>query len=271
MNLPMTWQRFAKMLFQLEDADPGYMMLARVDWSVPQKQRFMAGWCAFYNPGIAAKASMYRGHEFWEYLRTQYPIAKRASERRHFRGAAGLRAINSWEQKFVNPERMVLHMQGDTYFDVKNAAKTVVQIGEYFVWKFADVQERVFRIPCHFAPEAAKYSPKVPQQGAKLIDFKKTVGETYDMISDYLNAARMKAPPWYDRPMNMQEAETVACVYKQYRHGKWCPFSRTAKATRSLLATPSEAGEQILLALHQETGIQRGGMQAWQQQVLDSL
>ena len=267
----MSWQRFAKTLFKMEDADPGYMMLARANIPTEQKQRFMTGWVTFYNPGIAAAASEKEGAAFWQYLLDNYKTAKRASERRHFRGAQGMTALNGWRRQFKDPALMTTWMQGKDYFEVARQGKAVARVGAYFVWKYADVQERVFRIPCHFPPEAAKYSPKVPQQGAKLIDPKATVLETYDMIADYLNGLGYKSPPWYDRPLNMQEAETVCCVFKQYKHGKWAPGTRTAKATNSLLATPSDTAEIMLKALHSHSGVSRHKMLQWATDTLDQL
>jgi len=267
----MTWQDFGKLVFEIEDADPGYMLLERAPISTDQKQRFLAAWVTFYNPGIAAKACQYSGSNFWTYLQQQYPTAKRASERRHFRGAAGRKALGRWQLMFPAPERMSQSMFGKDYFEVRAKAKSVPQIGDYFIWKLADVQERVFRLPCHFPREAAKFSPKVPQQGARMIEPYMEIADTYDLISKHLNKVLDKAPPRYDRPYNMQEAETVCCVYKQYRHHKWVPYSRTAKATRSLLATPSSVGDIMLEALHQKTGIQRKDMDQWQQNILTSL
>ena len=49
---PMTWMKFGKLLFKLEDADPGYILLARANINEDQKKRFMTAWCAFYNPLI---------------------------------------------------------------------------------------------------------------------------------------------------------------------------------------------------------------------------
>lgn len=51
------WRKFASMLFHLEDADPGYMLLKRADLSYDQKLRYVLAWCTYYNPGIAAIAS----------------------------------------------------------------------------------------------------------------------------------------------------------------------------------------------------------------------
>ena len=86
---------------------------------------------------------------------------------------------------------------------------------------------------------------------------------TYTRIPRHLNSLGMKSPPWYDRGMLMQESETVCCVYKQYRNGKWMPYTRTAKATNSLLATPSKTGEEMLASLHSMTNVPRKEMKEW--------
>lgn len=269
----MLWPEFATQLFAYEDADPMYYALQRADLPTPQKMRFMVGWCTYYHPGIAACASQYTGHKFWSYLTQQYATAPRASERRHFRGQAGLKALSAWRYLFPAPEKMVEHMQGDTYFDVREKAKTVPQIGQYFVWKFADVQERVFGIPCSFH-EAARYSPKVPQEGAKLISQKWTIEETYTQIAKWLNQQlKAGAPPRYDRPYNMQEAETVCCVYHQYVGGSYWPMSRTAKAIIRLRAYRSSVSdhliEQFRVASHKVFNNPDIDLVTWARQVLD--
>lgn len=259
----MTWKAFARKLFELEDSDPIYMSLGRADIPVYQKKRFMAAWVTFYNPGVAAKASELSSDKYWPYIYKIFPTAKRGSERRHFRGAQGHDALDSWQKMFPLPSKMVDYMEGKNYFEVKKNAETVLRIGPYFVFKFADVQERVFRKPCYFPPEAAAHSPDVPQQGAKLIFPDKTVLQAYNTIADYMNDEGMKSPPWYDRPMNMQEAETVCCVMKQYLHGKWAPYTRTAKAVKSLLATPSDTAEGMLSEICQRVGTKRKNIGAW--------
>lgn len=247
------WRPFATRLFATEDADPGYILLARADLPTPQKMRFMAAWATYYNVGIAAKASQLSGLKFWDYLDAQYATAKRSSERRHFRGAAGLKALAQWREMFPKPEYMVQSMMGSTYFRVREHAKAVPQIGPYFVWKFADVQERVFRVPCDFTG-SEKYSPKVPQEGAKLIDRYHNITHVYKLIVEHLNAhignnMLHQAPPWHDRPYNVQEAETVCCIFHQYESGGYWWNSRTAKAVRRLLSEPCSAADALLEGL----------------------
>lgn len=267
----MNWQQFAIELFTTEDSDPGYQILARLPVPIQNKKRFMVAWVTFYNLGLAAKASELSGEAFWKYIYTVYPTAKRNSERRHFRGQAGLKAIDTWWKMFPMPSKMVDYMEGKDYFEVRENAKTVPQFGDYFVWKWADVQERVFRTPCIFPDKAAACSPKVPQQGAKIIRPDWTILNTYNLIAHWMNSKGMKSPPWYDRPMNMQEAETVCCVYKQYKKGKWCSYSRTAKAVRSLLATPSDTAELALQEIASRIGVTSIGLEAWQNSVLAKL
>lgn len=240
------WQIFAEKLFRLEDADPMYYALERVDFPLDYKYRFMVGWITYYHPGIAASAARYTGERFWSELVSHYATAKRASERRHFRGEAGMKALKAWSILWPEPERMIPSLFGSTYFEVRSKARVVPQIGDYFVWKLADVQERVFHVPCDFTG-AEKWSPKVPQEGAKLISTA-PIEQVYAMIVEQMQP-RM-SPPAYDRPINMQEAETVCCVYHQYRGGGYTYGSRTAKAHRRLSAYESQANEAMLDALH---------------------
>lgn len=266
----MPWKEFAVELFKLEDSDPIYYTVARTDIDLDQKKRFFIGWCTFYNPGIAAKASQYHGKNFWIYLRQVYATAKRASERRHFRGQAGMLAIDQWENKFVKPEKMMDYMMGDTYFEVKKHTDNVHQYGIYLTFKVGDFQERVLQIPCDFTG-AEPFTPKVPQLGAKLIAPHQTIKQTYDMITWYMNHKQILAPPFYDRATNLQESESVCCIFKQHSKGKWAPYTRTAKATNSFIATPSKTGEEMLLALHQKTKVSRKEMKQWAVEKLEQL
>lgn len=234
------WKAFATLLFKIEDADPGYMLLARAKLTEPQKLRYVLAWCTFYNPGLAAKASDYQGAKFYEYLRHVYPKAKRASERRHFRGAAGLKALDQWQALYPQPEAMVEACWGKSYLQVRKNMKHMAQMGDYFYWKLADIQDTVFNETVDFTG-CEQYMPKVPKQGAQ-------------MIGDYLNlwsldlimhdvtkhVSAMKHPFAPYRPLALQEAETVCCVYKQHVVGDYRFGYRTAKAVARLTAMLNE-------------------------------
>jgi hypothetical protein len=197
-------------------------VLERTPMSESKRMRFMVAWCTYYNPGIAAEACERTGGRFWDYLFTWYGHAQRASERRHFRGDAGLKALRSWERQFPQPEKMIEHLQGATYFEVKRKAETVPQIG--------------------------RYSPKVPQEGAKLIAPEASVADTYRAICAHLHQfpTASMSPPAHDRRMNMQEAETVCCVYHQMVGGGYWWHSRTAKAIMRLSKVPCNTSRAMI-------------------------
>ena len=241
------WRKFATTLFKLEEADPGYMLLARADIPHSQKLRYVLAWCTFYNPGLAAKASDYQGARFYEYLRSVYPTAKRASERRHFRGVAGLKALAQWQDLYPKPEAMVEACFGKTYLEVRKNMNHMAQMGDYFYWKLADIQDTVFGQPVDFTG-CERYMPKVPQQGAELIHdlewFAKDdrdpawLTDTMDAVTGFIKYK--KYPIKGDRRLALQEAETVCCVFKQHVAGDYRFGYRSAKAWGRLMAMKNE-------------------------------
>lgn len=239
------WRGFAKELFRYEEADPGYMLLKRAELTYEQKLRYVLAWCAFYNPGIAAVASEYRGAKFYEYLHSVYPTAQRASERRHFRGQAGIKALNQWQQRFPRPEDMIEACQGDTYLEVRKNMSNMAQMGDYFYWKLADIWDTVFDEPVDFTG-CERYMPKVPKQGAEIIHnltFKHVSPASpddpfwlKDTVSNITNhVAKIDYPVKGGRKLALQEAETVCCVFKQHVHGDYRLGFRSAKAWKRLV------------------------------------
>lgn len=242
-----TWQVFAENLFRTEDADPVYYAMARSGLDKDTLARFFVGWCTYYHPGVAADAAQHSGTRFWDTLQGWYETAPRATERRHFRGQAGLKALAAWQQKFPNPEDMVYAHFAPTYFECRRKLETLEQFGDYFYWKFADVQERVFQVPCSFQG-AASYSPKVPREGARLIHATAPIEAIYEKIVEQLRPRL--APPWYDRPIGIQEAETVCCVYHQMVGGGYEYYGhRTDKAFKRLTAALNPQRSPVAAAL----------------------
>lgn len=240
------WRTFATTLFKIEDADPGYMMLARAKLTEAQKKRYVVAWCTYYNPGIAAIASEKMGDYFWRYLVNMYPTAKRASERRHFRGQAGLKALADWSDSFRHPEEMVEACFGESYLDVRRNMQGMTQMGDYFYWKLADIQDTVFGEPCDFRG-CEKYMPKVPKEGALMIadlNYNTVGADPADLIrwavDDVTRHIRKLKHPLHTRALALQEAETVCCVFKQH-HGDYKLGYRTAKAVARVQSALTEA------------------------------
>lgn len=250
------WRKFAAQMFKLEDADPGYMLLARAKMDEAKKLRYILAWCTFYNPGLAARASDFQGAKFYEFLRYVYPHAKRASERRHFRGQAGLKALAQWQSLYPKPEDMVLACFASSYLQVRKNMSHMAQMGDYFFWKLADIQDTVFRKPVDFTG-CEKYMPKVPKQGADMIGDMENLF-TLEVIMGVVTAhvSKLAYPVKEGRKLALQEAETVCCVFKQHVVGDYKFGFRSAKAFKRLVSMKDETDTaQILL-----DGLYAGGI-----------
>lgn len=257
------WRKFAKVMFKLEDADPGYVLLKRAQLKHDQKLRYVLAWCTFYNPGIAAIASEYKGSEFYDYLISVYSTAKRASERRHFRGVAGLKALAQWRDRYPKPEAMVEACYAPTYMGVRTNMKPMAQMGDYFYWKLADVWDTVFDMPVDFT-NCERYMPKVPQQGAELImdregwirvDSRNWLPLCMNLITKHVQG--IDYPVKGGRRLALQEAETVCCVFKQHVVGDYRYGFRTVKAVRRFQAAQNEAPATVKALLG---GVWAGGV-----------
>lgn len=274
-DLTNDWRKFARALFALEDADPGYMLLHRAKLSYAQKLRYVLAWCTYYNPGIAAVASDYQGAEFYAYLRAEYATAKRASERRHFRGKAGLKALADWEREFPKPEAMIEACFADTYMGVRKNMSGMTQMGDYFYWKLADIQDTVFGKDVDFT-DCEQYMPKVPKQGAAIIHAMLEGTEPANLSHEELVEVMDKVTwtvgqyrhPFSNRRLALQEAETVCCVFKQHVVGDYKLGFRSAKAfnrLKSVLAEhPKHRTAKSLLA-----GLYDGGI--WDEKSLTEV
>ena len=245
------WRKFAEVMFKLEDADPGYMLLKRAELDRATKMRYVLAWCTYYNPGIAAVACQFQGAKFYEYLRHVFPSAKRASERRHFRGQAGQKALMQWQDLYPKPEAMIEATHGTSYIQVRKNMQHMAQMGDYFYWKLADIWDTVFDEPVDFTG-CEKYMPKVPQQGADMIGDQENLF-TLDIIMGVITAhvTKIDYPVKGGRKLALQEAETVCCVFKQHVVGDYQYGFRSAKAWKRLQGVegkPAAALREGLLA-----------------------
>lgn len=245
------WRKFAKLMFQLEDADPGYMLLKRAELDRDTKLRYVLAWCTYYNPGIAAVACQYQGAKFYDYLFSVYTKAQRASERRHFRGQAGHKALVQWKALYPMPEAMIEATHGASYLQVRKNMQHMAQMGDYFYWKLADIWDTVFDETVDFTG-CEQYMPKVPQQGAELIgDLENLFTLKHIMGVVTTHVTKIDYPVKEGRKLALQEAETVCCVFKQHASGSYKFGFRSAKTWKRLQGVegkPAEALRQGLLA-----------------------
>jgi len=245
------WRKFAEIMFRLEDADPGYMLLKRAELDQATKMRYVLAWCTYYNPGVAAVACQFQGAKFYEFLRHVFPSAKRASERRHFRGQAGQKALMQWQSLYPKPEAMIEATHGKSYLQVRKNMQHMAQMGDYFYWKLADIWDTVFDEVVDFTG-CEKHMPKVPKQGAYIIGDHLNLFTLEIIMGDITRHIKdIPYPVKGGRKLALQEAETVCCVFKQHVVGDYQYGFRSAKAWKRLNGVegkPAAALREGLLA-----------------------
>jgi hypothetical protein len=267
---------FGKHLIESGDLDPVYIALHEAKLEPTLLKRWLLVYWTFYHCGVASYIADADNVElFWERWSLAAsnldpaPISgrwPRGHERRHMRG---MNAVRCWEamagRYFEAPERFVdVTVPGPTTCrEVIKRVRDHVQFGPWIGFKVADMTERVLGTPVDFTnaevfifddPRKAallfwRLSQNQPE-GARPRD----EGKVLELAVHFLKEsfANHVAPPRNDRPIGLQEVETVLCKWKSHLNGHyplnndileiraglqpWCEHSETAR--RVLAAMP---------------------------------
>lgn len=273
---------FGKHLIISKDLDPVYVALRKLyNLGSFDKEKYnqlcrwlIAYWC-FYHCGFASYASEKDGKEFWETLMiaaknetlaptgTRWP---RGHERRHARGAQGIKMIEHLSYYGEQPQSMVSSIiyQAPSYEKTAEQIQTHTLFGPWISFKICDMIDRVLNIRMDFT-QAAVFMFKDPikaalilwRQQLKLPENAKPLSEkeTINGVVNYLTEQFKShlAPPLFDRPIGLQEIETILCKWKSHLNGhyplnndileisaalnEWAPYSETAKKMLSYMPT----------------------------------
>lgn len=223
------WAEFTDKLMTTFDLDPIYVILSATEMSEDVLKRWMLAYWCYYSSGpasyIAEQADFYAAMREGFQGEGQYP---RGHERRHFRGSAGWEAI-AYLETFGPPEKVVDYIYDGGPLDYQSVAARAMKFklfGPWIAWKICDMGERVFCIDVDFS-NADLNMYKDPVQGAALYRFgdwrhpikpaevQSAVAEALWEMSGYL------APPYLDRPLNVQEIETCFCKFKAHVKGHY--------------------------------------------------
>jgi len=225
----MNYVEFGKILLDTYDLDPLYVVLAQTSWKESTMFKFLLGYWTFYSAGVACSLANTPSKNYYKYMRELDRVrAPRGHERRHMRGAIFQNTVKGYED-FGAPEKVVERMiMGDTFQCVSNSVQHFKGYGPWISWKIADMKERVLQIPVDFGDaEIGVY--RDPVKGAALIHFgdqkHPITTEEVHHVFEYMapKFRQYKAPPYQDRPLNMQELETICCKYKSYINGHYPP------------------------------------------------
>jgi hypothetical protein len=226
---------FGNALLRTGDLDPIYIMLHRAGLVRHLLLRWcLAYWC-FYHAGTACRIVDAHSLDFWRQMRRadreKWP---RGTERRHFRGAASAKSIEYLACRFPDPSVAVYAVIAPTFSEVAKRVQFWPGFGPWIAFKVADMLDRVLSVPVDFADcELGVYSE--PRAGAALVA--KEQGLAQDLGSTVrwlLSQMWWTAPPRHDRPLNIQEAETILCKYKAHKAGHY-PIGKDTREIRHAL------------------------------------
>ena len=247
-------ERFGEHLLESNDLDPVYVALVDSGFPAAQLKRWLIAYWCFYHTGVASYLSEREGWAFWEGMTTaaanEYPAPvggrwPRGHERRHFRAKIALNSVQDLHHRYPDPEKMVDYIVGlevsgadgveaKPFHEISSRARNHSGFGPWIGFKIADMTDRVLGVPVAFT-DAAVFMFDDPKEAAlKLYELRfgqphpsvKTVPKKDPIIhgiASYLiqHFSTFRAPPFYDRPVNIQEIETILCKWKSHMNGHY--------------------------------------------------
>jgi len=243
------WQTFGRELIESQDLDPVYVMLADSNINDNTLKKFLLAYWCYYHCGVAARIA--ESEDFyaamWQGIEERWP---RGMERRYFWGKQAENAIRHlWERG--QPEAIVDYMTiHSTFQEASDAVQEFTGFGPWMGWKVADMAERVLYIPVDFSDSTLGIY-RDPVQGAAFVmfgDWKHPITEEeLDEVVREQEAefADLLAPPFYDRPINIQEVETNLCKWKA-NHKNAYPMGNDTYHVREGLKGWGDLAQELL-------------------------
>ena len=237
----LTVEQFGRAMITTGDLDPIYIALHRMQMPEDQRNRWLVAYWCFYHAGFACYASERDGNDFWQTMMTaavnEVPAPTggrwpRGSERRHFRGGQGIRAIQELTALYKRPGYMVEHIASHSLNDLVRPVEGVFRVvkshrgfGDWISFKVADMLDRCTDYPVQF-DNAHVFMFADPVKGAELACLHWGHGVVKGEYFSNLAVKRLietfsnlTAPPKHERPPNVQEIETVLCKWKGHMRG----------------------------------------------------
>lgn len=261
---------FGRHLLDVNELDPIYVALWRClkmedGYSWSQAARWMVAYWCYYNAGVASYMAGFEGDEFWEYMLhaahnsnlAPSPVARpghhngdwpRGHERRHFRGKQAVTGICELIKRYGSrPEDMVTAMtEGDMdYESVARRARQHRGFGPWISFKIADMVDRVLEQRVDFT-QAQVFMFTDPVKAALMLwrlragvpetaqprDQQGAITQVVEYLTEHFSG--YTAPPAHDRPVGLQEVETILCKWKSHMNGHYPLWNDTDEINASL-------------------------------------
>lgn len=244
---------FARGLLRTGDLDPIYIALRRMHLPHAELARWLVSYWCFYHAGVACYHADLSDEDFWGSMLTAArnvepsPVGgrwPRSPERRHFRGTQAVDAVAELLWKYDRAEDMLLYLMGGhwpwtaplrrqpprPFQEIAARVREHRGFGPWVSFKVGDMLERVVEVPVAFSLDDAMYEGS-PTKGALLVyDRYITTTMKPDLQHERVSAAvawllgqleAFRAPPMEDRPLGLQEAETICCKWSSHLSGHY--------------------------------------------------
>lgn len=265
---------FGKQLIESQDLDPVYTMLHHAKPSKFDRGKiglwpaelceYVIAYLMFYHCGTASW--IVDQLNFWQAALEAARTAKhpRSSERRHFRGEAAVKAVLALQAHNLTCSELINSLES------RNGAKTQLQdvvarvkqwrgFGDWAAFKVADICERLGLLEVEFSPMDIFNMYDSPRKGADLVAEQLGIPETGKYIRVYnrliKNLGHLKAPPRFERTINIQEIETILCKFKSHVDGHYEVGKDIKEVHHGLLKYEYTPTAKLLLAAGKTGGL----------------
>jgi len=238
---------FGRSLIETSDLDPVYTLVhaAQLEGE-PLANWLLAYWCCYHMGTSSWIVDQGKTQEdYWEALAdvassSEHP---RGTERRHFRGKASKTAVIELRRHALSPSELVVGFLRPKKSEglrmplpsssngvprlssVMNRVKLLRGFGDWIAFKVADMLERLEVGDIDFRPSDVFSMFKTPREGAE--ELGRWEGKTgpgvylwaYNRLIRELGT--LSAPPRFERPINIQEVETILCKWKSHLGGHY--------------------------------------------------
>lgn len=229
------------------ELDPVYLAVKNAPISTPQKQRALVCWMSYHHLGLSFALSGLKDAAFWKKMIELNDVAPRANERRHFRGAASLKALKQWATMYPHPEDMceTLWQCAPEYSRIRKFITSHLQFGDYFVWKVCDMYQFMTGRRINMVA-GLKHLPNPVKAGVEEISLDtQPHGGTIQVFSRIKAHAVAKG---YVSSTGVGfgyiDAETICCIYRKLKD-EAVPGGRIAENLFELESFPSESGNLV--------------------------
>lgn len=224
--------KFGRHLIETGDLDPVYVALMALP--LEQRVRTVLAYACLYHLGAAGYIGAAKGEDFWELLELAALNTKkdwpRGSERRHWRAKNALDSVEYFRSCYTKPEQVIYNWYNSArdsgFSEVAARVRRAPGFGPWIAFKVADLMERCLDMNINFnACTLGIYDE--PRRGAALlltgsVEEKITECDVNEVITALWEKLKhLDAPPLDDRPVNVQEIETVLCKYKSHVNGHY--------------------------------------------------